>query len=150
MPLDHRTASLVRTADRRALATTPWRRQLFLAAGWLALALAVLGVALPLLPTTPFVLLASACFMRGSQRLHAALLANRWFGPMLTQWEVHRVVPRRTKFMAIAMIVVSMSISGYFFVPILAGQLGLAAIGAGVVIYLLRLPSTPDSDPSPR
>lgn len=59
------------------------KKTLFLVAGSALLCLAALGIALPVLPATPFLLGASACFLKGSDRLHRALLANRLFGPRL-------------------------------------------------------------------
>ena len=78
-------------------------RGLFNAAGTLALGLGILGIFLPLLPTTPFVLLAAACYARGSERFHQWLLANPTFGPIVREWEDHRSLPYRTKITAIAL-----------------------------------------------
>ena len=68
--------------------------------GLLALALAVLGVLLPGLPTTPFVLLAAACFAKASPRMHHWLLNQRHLGPMVRDWEAHRSLPLRIKWLA--------------------------------------------------
>ena len=78
-------------------------RVLFNIAGIVALGLGLVGIFLPLLPTTPFVLLAAACFARGSERFHQWLLANRTFGPMVYEWERHRSLPYRTKVTAIVL-----------------------------------------------
>ena len=91
-------------------------RVLFNIAGALALGLGILGIFLPLLPTTPFVLLAAACFARGSERFHAWLLANRTFGPMVFEWESHRSLPYRTKITAIVLMSLTMGVSIVFFV----------------------------------
>src|SRR5262245_46879620 len=78
---------LERSGARR-LAALSWRamRIVWLVAGWLAMGLGLAGVFLPLLPTTPFLLLAAACFVRSSPRLHARLLAHPRLGPFLEQW----------------------------------------------------------------
>ncbi|MEM6581598.1 MAG: YbaN family protein [Pseudomonadota bacterium] len=69
--------------------------------GFLFLALGVLGIALPLLPTTPFVLLAAWFFARSSERWHQHLLASELFGPMIRNWEQNRCVSCRSKIVAI-------------------------------------------------
>lgn len=86
-------------------------RWVLIVAGFISLGLAVLGVLLPGLPTTPFVLLAGACFVRASPRLHAWLLTSRWAGPMLADWEAHRSLPKRTKWIALTTMVIMISIS---------------------------------------
>jgi len=82
-------------------------RPLWLLAGLLALALGVLGIFLPLLPTTPFVLLAAWCFTRGSRRCEAWLLNHRLFGPMVRDWRERRAVPLRAKQFASVMMAAS-------------------------------------------
>ncbi|MEX2473182.1 MAG: YbaN family protein [Gemmatimonadota bacterium] len=87
--------------------TSPSRvvRGLWIVSGWLALALAVVGAFLPVIPTTPLVLVAAWCFSKGSERLHDWLLENRRFGPIVRDWERHRVIRTRAKVLATAMIV---------------------------------------------
>lgn len=104
--------------------------------GSIAVVLALLGVFLPLLPTTPFLLLASACFARGSTRLHNWLLGNRIFGEYLRNYEAGRGIPLRAKIVTLALLWVSMVYS-IFQVSSLALQLMLIAIGIGVTVYLV-------------
>jgi uncharacterized membrane protein YbaN (DUF454 family) len=79
-------------------------RIIFLLLGWGFVGLAVLGVFLPLLPTTPFLLLASSCFLRSSPRWQRWLKANRHFGPMIRDWDEHRAVRRPVKVVAVAVV----------------------------------------------
>jgi len=81
------------------------RRWAYLAGGWTFLALGAAGVVLPVLPTTPFVLLAAWCFSRSSERLHRWLLEHRTFGPLVRDWEAHGVIRLRAKLLATAVIV---------------------------------------------
>ncbi|NDC64815.1 MAG: DUF454 domain-containing protein, partial [Planctomycetia bacterium] len=77
---------------------------LYVAAGWACVGLAVVGALLPLVPTTPFVLLASWCFFRGSPRIHAWLHRSRWFGPTLDDWEHYRGIRRSMKYRTIVLV----------------------------------------------
>lgn len=103
--------------------------------GGIAVVLAVLGVFLPLLPTTPFLLLASACFARGSTRLHNWLLSNRLFGEYIRNYEQGRGIPLRGKVMALALLWASIGYSA-FSVGSTALIALLISIAIGVTIYL--------------
>jgi uncharacterized protein len=91
--------------------TDPLRGFLYVAGGWLCLGLAVVGAVLPLLPTTPFVLLASWCFYRGSPRIHAWLHRSKWFGPTLDDWEHYHGIRRGLKYRAIGMVLAVVAVS---------------------------------------
>lgn len=116
-------------------------RSLFNLAGTLALGLGLVGIFLPLLPTTPFVLLAAACYARGSEHFHRWLLANRTFGPMVFEWEQHRSLPYRTKITAIALMSTTMAISITFFVGPAWLKATLALFGVGLAVWMYRIPS---------
>lgn len=118
-----------------------WVRALFLAAGTLFLALGLVGIFLPLLPTTPFVLLAATCYARGSRKFYHWLLANRTFGPMILEWQRHRSVPYRTKVTAIVLMSVTLAISIFFFVRPAWLKGLLALMGVGLALWMYRLPS---------
>ncbi|MBL8388700.1 MAG: YbaN family protein [Hydrogenophaga sp.] len=113
-------------------------------AGTLSLILGAIGVVVPGLPTTPFVLLAAACYAKASPRLHAWLLNHRLTGPMLRDWEANRSLTRRTKTIAVVsmLVMVGFSIWSFRHRPIAQAVLvALAAIGAWVV---LRIPTRRD------
>ena len=122
----------------RPLAT--WLRLLLIAAGLLALGLGLLGVVLPGLPTTPFVLLAAACFARASPALHRWLLHNRLTGPMLRDWLTHRSLTRRVRWVAIGSMSAMVAVSIWVF----RGQpwLQLVLLTAGLIgaWVVLRIP----------
>ena len=77
---------------------------------WASLALGLLGVVLPGLPTVPFVLLSAYAAARGSERLHAWLLSHRRFGPLIRDWETHGAVSRRAKWLATVMMAVASAV----------------------------------------
>ena len=102
--------------------------------------LAILGAFLPLLPTTPFVLLASACLARSSPRLHARLRSSRLLGTLLTDYETGRGVPMRAKLIALALMWASMAWTMSMFTRYWVIGM-LAAIGLAVSVVILRLPT---------
>lgn len=108
--------------------------------GCLAVLLAILGVFLPLLPTTPFLLLASACFARGSDRLHNWLLSHGTLGTYLRNFEEGRGIPARAKVVALLMMWSSIGYAAWR-TPQLWLKFVLILIALGVTIYLLRLPT---------
>lgn len=103
--------------------------------GWLSLFLGVIGIFLPLLPTTPFVLLAVACFARSSNKFHRWLLEHKYFGHIIENWNSHRCIEPRIKRKATLLILCSFSISIYF-VPIVLVRFFLIALMAGLLYFI--------------
>ncbi len=83
--------------------------------GLLCVGLAVLGIFLPVLPTTPFLLVALACFARSSEKMHTWLLQNKTFGPLIKHWEESKSMPRKAKIYSIMMIIAAGGTSVFFF-----------------------------------
>lgn len=108
--------------------------------GLASVGLGLLGAFLPLLPTTPFVLLASACFARSSPRLNEWLHEHETLGPPLQAWEEHRALPRRAKLATIGLLWVSIPVSMYLasnrYVRIV-----LAAVLLAGTVLLARVPT---------
>ncbi|CAM3732268.1 DUF454 family protein [Rahnella victoriana] len=115
------------------------KRILLITVGWLCVVLATLGVVLPLLPTTPFLLLAAWCFARSSPRFHHWLLHRSWFGSYLRHWQTYRALPKGAKPKAVALIVVTFAISIYF-VPLLLVRILLVCMMFALLIMMWRLP----------
>lgn len=111
---------------------------LLIALGTLALVLAILGIFLPLLPTTPFLLLASACYVRSSSRLHHWLMGNRLVGQYLVNIQSGRGMPMRAKVTALLLLWASLAYSAYL-LPIPWLRFFLLIPGIGVSIYLLKM-----------
>jgi len=116
-------------------------RLFFAGLGTLFVALGVLGIFLPVLPTTPFLLLAAGCYARSSRRIYHWLLHHPQFGPILREWRQHRAMPYRAKRVALLMIILSFSVSIVFFVPHWQARLAMALAGLGLVVWIARIPS---------
>jgi hypothetical protein len=108
-------------------------------AGTLAVILGVLGMFLPILPTTPFLLLAAACYARSSDRFLNWLLNNPYFGTYIRNYREGRGMPRTTKILTLAALWLTLGMSAVFATSALWLRLLLALIGTGVTIHLLRL-----------
>ena len=98
----------------------------------------ILGIILPLLPATPFFLLASACYLRGSERLYGWLMNNNHIGPYIRNFKEHRAMPLRAKIVTITILWVSLIISIYR-IEIFILQPVLIIVGIGVTILILRI-----------
>jgi uncharacterized membrane protein YbaN (DUF454 family) len=120
---------------------SPVVRALFFVAGVASLGLAVAGIFLPVLPTTPLVLLAAACFARSYRPFHEWLVSHRLFGPMVREWHEHRSIPYRTKIFAIGMMASALTVSIVFFVDPPWLKAALAAFGVALAAWMYRLPS---------
>ena len=120
---------------------SPVVRWLLLAAGTVFVVLGLIGLFVPLLPTTPFILLAAACYARASKRCYDWLLSNRTFGPMIHEWRKHRSIPYRTKVAAIGLMLVTLAISIAVFVEPVWLKAALAAMGLALAVWMYRLPS---------
>lgn len=114
-------------------------RILLLICGTLCVALAVLGMFLPILPTTPFLLLAAVCYARSSERFYNWLITNRWCGRYIRSYREGRGVPLRHKVVTILLLWLSIGYAAWFLVPQWWGKLILAGIAAGVTIHLVRI-----------
>ena len=108
-----------------------FRRGLYLMLACLAMALGVIGIVVPGLPTTPFVLLAAWAAARSSVRLHAWLRAHRLFGPMIRDWQTTGAVSRRAKWAATAAMTASAAL---MFAT--APRLWMAATGTGLMLIV--------------
>lgn len=116
-------------------------RPILLAAGLLCLAIGALGLFVPLLPTTPFLLLAAACFSRSSRRMHTWLLGNRIFGPILRDWEERGAIAPRVKRISTLLMLALISYPlGFLPIPWLAKL----AAGGSVLAVLGFIWSRPD------
>lgn len=91
------------------------KKPVYFICGLIALALGVAGVILPLLPTTPLILLAGFCFANSSPCFHRWLHQHPYFGQMIRQWQTHRAIPAKAKYLALGMMSLSLALLYYRF-----------------------------------
>lgn len=111
-------------------------RVFYLIAGCVALVMAIIGALLPLMPTTIFLIISAFCFARSSEKLHQWLLEHPVFGPILSNWEEHRAISRKSKMTAgIAMILTVIISFAFGVAPIIIGiqAIILSAVFAFIV-----------------
>jgi uncharacterized membrane protein YbaN (DUF454 family) len=111
------------------------------ATGTVALGLGFVGIFLPLLPTTPLLLLAAACFVRVSPRAYRWLLRNPLFGPVIHQWRVERTVPARAKWTGVALVFAAFAATTILVPNCIYGYITLFLLGSGLIVFLAALPT---------
>ncbi len=111
-------------------------RPLWALAGIVALGLGIVGIFLPVLPTTPLVLLAAFCFGKGSPQLRRWITAHRTFGPMIDDWETTGAIPRKVKISACGIMAVTFAVCVIIALPVwvLVAQGTLMSVGAAYVL----------------
>ncbi|MFC1559277.1 YbaN family protein [Gemmatimonadota bacterium] len=119
------------------------RKGLLSICGVLAVVLATLGIVLPLLPTTPFLLLAAACFIRSSDRLYRWLIAHKWFGPYIRNYREHRALTLRAKIMTVVLLWITLGFTIFGLIDDLMIRIALILIGSGVTFHVLRYKTLP-------
>ena len=119
------------------------RKMLLMALGILLLVLATVGLFLPLLPTTPFILLSAWCFSHSSPRLHRFLIHNKIFGPLIENWNQHGAISGKAKMSATLVIGLFF---GYtlIFVSVHPGvKIAIVTIGAALLLFIWSRPRGP-------
>jgi hypothetical protein len=135
-------SSADRTTEPRALHHSSRHiRLLLIVIGTVSLVTGIIGIILPLLPTTPFLLLAAACYARSSERFYNGLLANRWFGPPIRQWREKRTVSPKSKRNAVIIVLLSFIPTILFVVEITLARIVLSLMAIGLITIILSLPS---------
>lgn len=118
-----------------------WVRLAFAALGTLFLLIGIIGVFLPILPTTPFLLLATACYARSSRRFYNWLMNHPAFGPLIVEWRTYRSIPWKIKLVAVGTMLLTFGSSIIFFIHDGRLQSGLAVFGLIMAVWLYRIPS---------
>jgi uncharacterized membrane protein YbaN (DUF454 family) len=134
------------------------KKKLLLVAGVVSLSLGIVGIIVPLLPTTPFLLLAAACFLRSSRRLYDWLIRHPVFGNSIRAYGRFHAVSLRAKTMSVTLLWICILSSSLLFVSNIWIRTFLWAIAIGVTVYLIRLKTltpemkgllTRERDPAP-
>jgi len=123
-------------------------RSLWFIAGTICVVLGAIGMVLPILPTTPFLLAAAACYYKSSERMHRWLLTNKWFGEYIRNYTEGRGLPMKTKIAALTVLWITIVFSTVFILDrllptqlVLPMQLIMVAVAIAVSIHILRLPT---------
>ena len=122
------------------------KRIALVSAGFVSLALGVAGIVLPLLPTTPFLLLSAACFVRSSDRHYQWLINHKWFGRIIRDYRVHKAIPLGTKVLAISLLWVTILYSVFFAATQLWLRVLLIAIAITVSAHILHFKTKKKTD----
>ena len=110
-----------------------------IAVGIISVGLGLLGVFIPVLPTTPFLLLAAGCFMRSSQRLYDWLIHHKWFGEYIRNYREYRAIPLRAKVVTLVLLWSVIGTTALFAVTLWWVRVLLGVVALGVTLHLLHL-----------
>ncbi len=125
--------------DQNKLANSKLGRKLLIAAGSFFVVIGLIGIFLPILPTTPFLLLAAWCYARSSERYYKWLINNKWFGDYIKNYQEGKGIPLKIKIFAISFLWITILISVYFFITNIYIRIILIAIAVGVTIHILSI-----------
>jgi len=120
-----------------------WVRAILALIGLVSVSLGILGAFLPLLPTTPFLLLGAACFVRSSDRLYSWLMNHKVLGPYIRNYREHRAITRRTLIVALTLLWVSIGYSVLLVADLWWVRILLVGIAAAVTWHLVSLNTMP-------
>ena len=116
-----------------------FKKIMLITAGTLFTGIGVVGIFVPILPTTPFLILAAACYIRSSKRLYDWLLSNRLFGKYLRNYLEKRGIPLSVKIVTITLLWATILLSAIVFVDVLFIRILLIIIAVGVTVHLLHI-----------
>jgi uncharacterized membrane protein YbaN (DUF454 family) len=120
---------------------TQLKRVILTLLGTLFLALGAIGIFVPILPTTPFLLLSAACYLKGSERMYKWLTTNRIFGTYIRNYKEGKGMSPKAKIFTLSLLWISIIPSALFIISINVVQVILIAVCIGVTIHLIRIPT---------
>jgi len=111
----------------------------FMMSGYFFLGLGIVGIFVPLLPTTPFLLLSAACFFRGSDKLYYWISHHKIFGKYVTNYHKHKAIPKRAKIFSITLLWITIISSATFFIPLFWVKIMIFIVAIVVTIHIVSL-----------
>jgi len=117
------------------------KKTIFIVGGTISLGSGAIGIILPILPTTPFLLLSAACYYKGSERMHRWLLNNKLFGDYIRNYKEGKGVPLKGKIITLFLLWPTICYSAFFLVNILIVQAILIAVAIAVTVHIATLPT---------
>ena len=130
---------MVKKSDQRDRVSNRFSRYLLSIAGTIFLGFGIIGIFLPVLPTTPFLLLAAACYARSSKRFYDWLMNNKWFGTYIKNYREGRGVPLKFKIFTISLLWITILVSVFFVINNYWVKIILILIAIGVTIHILTI-----------
>jgi hypothetical protein len=118
--------------------SSKFKNTILITIGMVALILAIIGIIIPLLPTTPFLLLSAACFLKGSDRMYQWLINHKFFGNYIRNFREHKAIPLKTKVLAVSLLWMTILFSIIFIVQSVYLRIMLAAIAIAVSVHILH------------
>jgi len=131
--------NMAKKSNKTEIISNIFFRYLLISAGTIFTVFGIVGIFLPILPTTPFLLLAVACFARSSQRFYNWLMNNRWFGNYIKNYHEGRGVPLKVKIFSIFLLWLTILISIFFIINNSLIELILLLIAIGVSIHVITI-----------
>lgn len=128
-----------RSTKKGKIRTGNWIKPILIVAGTLFVGLGVIGIFLPVLPTTPFLLLAATCYAKSSRRFYCWLLNNRWFGVYIRNYRQKKGMPLKIKILTVVLLWLTILVSVIFAVQSLAVRIILIIIAFGVSLHILSI-----------
>jgi len=128
-----------RKSKQRNKTSNQLLKWIFISAGTIFLGLGILGVFLPILPTTPFLLLAAACYARSSKRIYDWLINNKWFGSYIKNYQEGKGIPLKVKILTISILWITILFSVFIILQIFWVKILLIIIAFGVTIHILTI-----------
>ena len=118
-----------------------------IASGWIFVALGIIGIFVPLMPTTIFFIIAAACFARSSQKFYNWLIYHPKFGKFIRDYREQRGMPLKSKIVAVSMMLITIGSSAIFFTDKILIRILLAAVALGVSSYIISLRTIKQTNP---